>query len=157
MLEGLVGRLEEHHGVRIAPEALDAAIDLSVRYICGRFLPDKAIDLVDEAAARVRISGLSTMVRREDIEAVVSQWTGVPVTGMVTRSFPLSILKSCFNIIAPARGKYKKNLRTLYCVLDSLFTTECRDVRLNLIKTRLLEAQLMERIYKIMPMILIFR
>ena len=82
MLEGLVGRLEEHHGVRIAPEALDAAIDLSVRYICGRFLPDKAIDLVDEAAARVRISGMSTMVRREDIEAVVSQWTGVPVTGM---------------------------------------------------------------------------
>lgn len=82
MLEGLVGRLETHHGVRISSEALDAAIDLSVRYINDRFLPDKAIDLVDEAAARVRVNSLGGMVRREDIEAVVSLWTGVPVSGM---------------------------------------------------------------------------
>lgn len=82
MLEGLVGKLQEHHGVCITGEALDAAIDLSVRYINDRFLPDKAIDLVDEAAARARVSGVTGTIGRRQVEEIVSLWTGVPVTGM---------------------------------------------------------------------------
>ena len=55
ILRGLKERYEVHHGVRIMDSALVAAAVLSDRYITGRFLPDKAIDLVDEAASRLRI------------------------------------------------------------------------------------------------------
>ena len=55
ILRGLRDRYEAHHKVKITDEALDAAVNLSDRYITDRFLPDKAIDLIDEAASRVRI------------------------------------------------------------------------------------------------------
>ncbi len=140
ILHGLRDRYEAHHGVKISDEALDAAAKLSNRYITDRFLPDKAIDLIDEASSRVRLDryvlpddlkdmeaslqrtieekqeainaqeyekaarfrdeeqklkekvdqrrkewvGLRSMdggvVREEDIAAIVSSWTGVPVT-----------------------------------------------------------------------------
>lgn len=60
ILRGLKPRYEAHHGVRISDRALVAAAVLSGRYIRGRFLPDKAIDLVDEAAARTRVQLDST-------------------------------------------------------------------------------------------------
>ena len=55
ILRGLKERYEVHHGVRIQDAALVAAAVLSDRYVTGRFLPDKAIDLMDEAASRLRI------------------------------------------------------------------------------------------------------
>ncbi len=55
ILRGLKGKYEEHHGVRITDSALVSAAELSNRYISDRFLPDKAIDLMDEAASRLRI------------------------------------------------------------------------------------------------------
>ena len=55
IIRGLRGKYEEHHEIAITDEAIEAAVQLSSRYITDRFLPDKAIDLVDEAAARVRI------------------------------------------------------------------------------------------------------
>src|SRR5213076_280921 len=55
ILRGLKERYEVHHGVRITDAALVAAATLSDRYITARFLPDKAIDLIDEAASRLRI------------------------------------------------------------------------------------------------------
>jgi len=55
ILKGLRDRYEAHHGVQITDEALDAAAKLSDRYVADRFLPDKAIDLIDEAASRVRL------------------------------------------------------------------------------------------------------
>ena len=70
ILRGIKERFEAHHGVRLADSALVAAVRLSHRYIADRFLPDKAIDLMDEAAARVRIQldtvpeELDTMNRR---------------------------------------------------------------------------------------------
>jgi len=56
ILQGLREKYEEHHKLKITDEALEAAVKLSVRYIADRFLPDKAIDLIDEAASRLRIS-----------------------------------------------------------------------------------------------------
>ena len=56
ILKGLRGRYEEHHKVKITDEALSAAVKLSARYINDRFLPDKAIDLIDEAASKVRLA-----------------------------------------------------------------------------------------------------
>jgi ATP-dependent Clp protease ATP-binding subunit ClpC len=55
ILKGLRGKYESHHQVKISDEAIEAAVQLSVRYIADRFLPDKAIDLVDEAASRIRM------------------------------------------------------------------------------------------------------
>ena len=55
ILRGLRGKYEEHHSVVISDEAIEAAVNLSSRYITDRYLPDKAIDLIDEAASRVRI------------------------------------------------------------------------------------------------------
>lgn len=56
ILKGLRDKYEAHHKLRISDEAMEAAVNLSVRYIADRFLPDKAIDLIDEAASRRRIS-----------------------------------------------------------------------------------------------------
>ncbi len=55
ILKGLRPKYEEHHGIAVLDEAIEAAVKMSSRYITDRFLPDKAIDLIDEAAARVRI------------------------------------------------------------------------------------------------------
>ncbi|MEN3271346.1 MAG: ATP-dependent Clp protease ATP-binding subunit ClpC, partial [Actinomycetota bacterium] len=60
ILDGLRDRYEAHHQVRITDEALDAAAALSDRYVTNRFLPDKAIDLIDQASARVRLSSTTT-------------------------------------------------------------------------------------------------
>ena len=60
ILKGLRRRYEAHHRLTITEEALEAAVSLSSRYLTDRFLPDKAIDLIDEAAARVRTSQLDT-------------------------------------------------------------------------------------------------
>lgn len=56
ILSGLKGRYEQHHKVRISDEAIQASVELSDRYIADRFLPDKAIDLLDEAGAKTRLS-----------------------------------------------------------------------------------------------------
>ena len=55
ILKGLREKYEQHHKLHITDEALKAAVELSTRYINDRFLPDKAIDLMDEAASRVRM------------------------------------------------------------------------------------------------------
>ena len=56
ILKGLRDKYEAHHKVKISDDAIEAAVNLSVRYIADRFLPDKAIDLIDEAASKLRIS-----------------------------------------------------------------------------------------------------
>lgn len=81
ILAGLMPRYERYHGVSIPPEAIHAAVELSVRYLPGRYLPDKAIDLLDEAAAACRIadaSGNRRALTPADIARVVSKASGVP-------------------------------------------------------------------------------
>src|SRR5687767_15482618 len=68
ILRGLKERYEVHHGVRITDSALVAAATLSDRYISDRFLPDKAIDLVDESAARLRMEIDSRPVELDSVE-----------------------------------------------------------------------------------------
>ena len=77
ILKGLRGRYEEHHKVTITDEALRAAVRLSARYINDRFLPDKAIDLIDEASSKIRLSGYmepeEIKTLEKDIEALERQ------------------------------------------------------------------------------------
>ena len=73
ILRGLKERYEVHHGVRIQDPALVAAAVLSDRYVTGRFLPDKAIDLIDEAASRLRIEIDSMPVEIDEVERRIRQ------------------------------------------------------------------------------------
>ena len=73
ILRGLKEKYEGHHGVRIADAALVTAVKLSDRYITDRFLPDKAIDLIDEAAARVRIEIASKPERLDEVDRHLMQ------------------------------------------------------------------------------------
>ncbi|MDD7176224.1 MAG: ATP-dependent Clp protease ATP-binding subunit [Clostridiales bacterium] len=91
ILRGLRPRYEAFHHVAIREEALQAAVGLSARYVTDRFMPDKAIDLIDEAASMVRLGTFSRgkenaegmpELRAADVERVVSQWTGIPVERM---------------------------------------------------------------------------
>ena len=81
ILNGLMPRYERYHGVSIPPQAIHAAVELSVRYLPGRYLPDKAIDLLDEAAAACRIAEKGSEKKAltpADIAHVVSKASGVP-------------------------------------------------------------------------------
>ena len=88
ILSGQREKLEKHHGVTIRPESLEAAVRLSVRYMPDRRLPDKALDLLDEACARIVIRTISPDeidnrpmdVRVDSIAAVLSDWTGIPIS-----------------------------------------------------------------------------
>lgn len=73
ILRGLKERYETHHHIRILDEAIIAAVQLSVRYISDRFLPDKAIDLIDEAASRLRLQIDSVPEDLEDVERAIRQ------------------------------------------------------------------------------------
>ncbi|HEY5258047.1 MAG TPA: ATP-dependent Clp protease ATP-binding subunit [Candidatus Baltobacteraceae bacterium] len=82
ILAGLRSGYARHHRVTIPDDALAAAAQLSARYIADRFLPDKAIDLIDEAAASVALGNADPAVRAvvtpADVAAVVTKWTGIP-------------------------------------------------------------------------------
>ncbi len=89
ILAGQRARLEEHHGVVIRPETLQSAVTLSVRYLPDRRLPDKALDLLDEACTRVIIRTVSpdldesespNDVLPNDVASVLSAWTGIPIS-----------------------------------------------------------------------------
>ena len=67
ILKGLRDRYEAHHRIKIPDDAIEAAVKMSVRYVTGRFLPDKAIDVIDEACSRVR---LSTLTAPPDLKAL---------------------------------------------------------------------------------------
>ncbi|MBQ7359003.1 MAG: ATP-dependent Clp protease ATP-binding subunit [Lachnospiraceae bacterium] len=73
ILEGICSRYEDHHQVKISKETLKAAVELSARYINDRNLSDKAIDLIDEAAAAVRLKNLKTSNKEEELTAEICQ------------------------------------------------------------------------------------
>jgi ATP-dependent Clp protease ATP-binding subunit ClpC len=87
ILRGLKESYEAHHGLTFAPEALEAAVELTVRYVPERRLPDKARDALDQAASQARIRTLTfrpedqaaTTIGRQEVAAAVAAWKGVPV------------------------------------------------------------------------------
>jgi ATP-dependent Clp protease ATP-binding subunit ClpC len=84
ILAGIAPRYEAHHGVTYADAALEAAVDLSMRYLVERQLPDKAIAVLDQAAARVRRRG-GTAVERDAVAAVISELADVPVERLLAK------------------------------------------------------------------------
>lgn len=98
IIRGLKESYEKHHNIKIAQSAVDAAVNLSCRYLRDRKLPDKAIDLLDQASAKKKLKSLTLgpdglkgegkkrspetliEVTEEDIAQVVAEWTGIPVS-----------------------------------------------------------------------------
>lgn len=82
ILQGLKSRYEEHHKVQFTDEAIKAAVELSSKYLTGRFLPDKAIDVIDEAGARTKLhKGLAPngVIDEKAIEKVIALMANVPI------------------------------------------------------------------------------
>ena len=73
IIAGLKDKYEDHHHVTITQEALDAAVDLSDRYISDRYLPDKAIDLIDEASSEIRIKSYENNSEGETVEDIIEK------------------------------------------------------------------------------------
>jgi ATP-dependent Clp protease ATP-binding subunit ClpC len=76
ILKGIVSKYEEHHRVTVTPEAIKAAVELSERYINDRNLPDKAIDLIDEASSAVRLRTMGVSPKIKEIEDKISSLDG---------------------------------------------------------------------------------
>ncbi len=87
ILKGLRDKYEAHHKVRITDEAIDAAVKLSARYIADRFLPDKAIDLIDEAASRVRLNASETPEDVKQLEDEIKQTEEAKVKAISKQEF----------------------------------------------------------------------
>ena len=85
ILQGLAPRYEEHHGVRYTGPALKACVDLAIRHVNDRFLPDKAIDVMDETGAAVRLRPTTPKGKKRrtvgvrDVERIVAQMARVPI------------------------------------------------------------------------------
>ncbi|MEG2697766.1 MAG: ATP-dependent Clp protease ATP-binding subunit [Ruthenibacterium sp.] len=102
ILRGLAPRYETYHGVILTPDAVAAAVTLSVRYLPERFLPDKALDLLDEACAGVHLcapppaeSIMPRTVTADDVAAVCARQSGVPATKLtLSRAAALSALEA---------------------------------------------------------------
>lgn len=98
ILRGLRSRYEEHHGVEITDDAIRAAVHLSVRYITSRQLPDKAIDLIDESAAKVRLDQTDDLSESTVIKLEIEQ---------LVKEKELAIQKQEFEIAAQLRRQEK--------------------------------------------------
>lgn len=96
ILYGLREKYEEHHGIKISDEAIKAAAELSSRYINDRFLPDKAIDLLDEAAAGLKIKEYAIPQKIKDIEGEIVSIESKKNEAIVSQSFDIATeLKIC--------------------------------------------------------------
>ena len=87
ILNGLKSYYQEYHGVKYSPDAIRVAAEMSAKYMHDRFLPDKAIDVLDEAGAALKLkstSGKTKLVRTRDIETVVARMAKVPAKTVVS-------------------------------------------------------------------------
>ncbi len=134
ILRGLKERYENHHKVRIEDDALIAAVNLSHRYITSRFLPDKAIDLVDEAASKLRlemnsvpepIDDLNSAIRQKEIEREAVKREGV--------SAKLEKMEAELKDLQQQRGQLMKRWNEEKDILNALQTSrqEMEDLKLQ--------------------------
>ena len=87
ILKGLRDRYEAHHKVKITDEAVEAAVELSARYIADRYLPDKAIDLIDEAGSKVRLSSLTAPEDIKELEEKIELLEQEKASAVNTQDF----------------------------------------------------------------------
>ena len=93
ILKGLRDKYEAHHKVKITDEAIEAAVKLSSRYIADRYLPDKAIDLIDEAASRVRLRTYTTPPEYKELEERIKQVAAEKTDAIAAQDFEKAAAK----------------------------------------------------------------
>jgi len=87
ILQGLQEKYESHHKARFTPEAIEAAVKLTARYLTARFLPDKAIDVLDEAGARARIGTMTRPPAIKELEARIDQINRAKLAAIAEQNF----------------------------------------------------------------------
>ncbi len=113
ILKGLRDRYEAHHKVKITDEAIEAAVKLSQRYISDRFLPDKAIDLIDEAASKVRLGSFTVPQEIKDLELQLKDITEEKAAAVNAQDFEAAASlrdkeKDFMSRITVARSEWKE-------------------------------------------------
>ena len=113
ILKGLRNKYEAHHKVKITDEAIIAAVKMSARYITDRFLPDKAIDLVDEAASKVRLRSYTTPPEIKEIENRLKEVTEEKAAAISAQNFETAAKlrdneKELMSEITAARSRWKE-------------------------------------------------
>ncbi len=123
ILNGLVDRYENHHKVKYTPEAIRAAVVLGDRYLTERFLPDKAIDVIDEAGARTRLASMAVPPELRDMEAKLSEATAKKEEALRTEKFEDAAkcrdeLESLQKKIAEVKDQWFEKRKTERLVVD---------------------------------------
>jgi len=126
ILRGLKDNFEEFHGGTITEEAIDAAVDLSVRYQTDKRLPDKAIDLIDTSAARLKITTTDFVVRKSHIIDAISKFTKIPVEQLDTVA-----VKNLENLEGNIKGKLYGQDSAVTDVLDKIYVSRAGLKSLN--------------------------
>lgn len=126
ILRGLKENFEEFHNGTISDEAIDAAVDLSVRYQTDKRLPDKAIDLVDTAAAKLKINTTNFVVRKSHIIDAISKFTKIPVEQLDTRA-----VKNLENLESNIKNKLYGQDSAVDNVLDKIYVSRAGLKALN--------------------------
>ena len=116
ILRGLREYFEKFHGGKISDEAIDAAVELSVRYQPDKKLPDKAIDLVDTAAAKLKINALGWTVRKNHIVDIISKFTKIPAEQIGSES-----TKTLVDLESTVKGKLYGQDKVVETVLEKIY------------------------------------
>jgi len=126
ILKGLKEHFEEFHNGMITDEAINAAVDLSVRYQPDKRLPDKAIDLIDTAAAKLKINTVDFIVRKSHIIDAISKFTKIPVEQLDNEA-----VKSLENLEGNIKGKLYGQDNAVEEVLDKIYVSRAGLKALN--------------------------
>ena len=124
ILKGIKERYEEHHGVSYTPGALEVAAVLSRRYVPDRFLPDKAIDLIDEAGSRKRISNSVRPTEIAEIEREIERLNGEKLALVNSQNYERAAavrdeVRQLRARVEEIKSQWKVTLRTEQCIVDS--------------------------------------
>jgi len=126
ILRGLKDNFEEFHNGTISDEAIDAAVELSVRYQTDKRLPDKAIDLVDTAAAKLKINTTNFVVRKSHIIDAISKFTKIPIEQLDSRT-----VKNLENLESNIKNKLYGQDSAVNNVLDKIYVSRAGLKALN--------------------------
>ena len=125
IVRGLKDKYEDHHGVKITDEAINAAVELSDRYITDRYLPDKAIDLIDEASSKIRIAAFQKSDKDNSFEENLERLTREKESAVRDQDFERAaelrdkINQAKFDLEAQ-KDKEKENKDELFISYDDL-------------------------------------
>jgi ATP-dependent Clp protease ATP-binding subunit ClpA len=119
IMRGLRGYFEEFHGGVITDEALDAAVDLSVRYQTDKRLPDKAIDLIDTACAKIKLVSSDWTIDRSNIIDIISKYTKIPADQMGSE-----VTQSLDHLETDIKGKLYGQEQAVDAVLERIYISK---------------------------------